>query len=173
MKKKKKLRLKKQGYILIGVIIILIVGTFYGIKLYKEYQYKQTYEYKLTSIGYSIDDAKMLQEKTNNEILDKILNMDYNENIIKIISAKYFLLKNFDTYLEYQKKEDEKEIDDIIALVNTHAMNQWYEQKFETNLKNIETMLVNKFYYLNKDYSPKDLKNISLDYSMVKREIIN
>ena len=51
--KKKKLKLKKSAYKLIGIFIFLIIALIVGLKFYNDYKYKQTYEYKLTNMGYT------------------------------------------------------------------------------------------------------------------------
>ncbi len=163
--KKKKLKLKKGAYILLGSIIIFIIALIFGLKFYKEYKYKQTYEYKITAIGYSLDDAKKIIDKVGDETINYILSNPKNDLIIDFINEKYFIENNLNDYLEFYKKQDDETFTDIVAMVNTHANNKWYEVTFDTDINLNEKMIVNKFYTLNKEYAPTDLKDISLDYS--------
>ena len=67
MKKKKKLRLKKQAYIFLAIIIFLIVGIILGNNYYNDYKYKQTNEYKLTVKGYTLDESKEIINHLNDD----------------------------------------------------------------------------------------------------------
>ncbi len=163
--KKKKLKLKKSAYILLGSIIIFITALVFGLKFYKEYKYKQTYEYKLTTIGYTLEDTKKILDKVGNETINFILNNPKNDLIVDFINEKYFIEDHLNDYLEFYKKQDDESFTDIVAMVNTHANNKWYEVTFDTDISLNEQMIVNKFYALNKEYAPTDLKVISLDYS--------
>ena len=59
-KKKKKIRLKKQAYYLLAILVFGVVGIILGINFYNDFTYKQTDEYKLMSKGYSLDETKIL-----------------------------------------------------------------------------------------------------------------
>jgi len=165
MKKKKKRKLKKQVYYLLAILVALIVAGILGMNFYNDYQYKQTDEYSILDKGYTIEDAKILKDKLSHDEIMTILAKEKNDIIIALIQEKYFLFKNLDTYLEYQKKNDEKEIHDIIAIVNVHANNKWYNKEFKTDTSLNELMNVNKFYALSEQYNPKNLKSISLKYA--------
>ena len=73
MAKRKKIKIKKQGYFIIGIFIILIIGTFYGIKTYKNYLYEQTNEYKISTKGYSLDETKEMLGKIDEDVANKII----------------------------------------------------------------------------------------------------
>ena len=64
---KKKLKLKKKARNSFILFIILLVAIIIGLDKYKEYKYKQTNEYKLTQVGYSLEESKFIIEKLNNE----------------------------------------------------------------------------------------------------------
>ena len=163
--KKKKLKLKKSAYILFGTLLVTILAIIFGIKFYKEYQYKQTNEYKLITIGYSLNDAQTIISKVNEETIAYILTIPKDTLIIDLINEKYFIEANLKDYITYRQKQEDETLSDIIALINTHANNKWYELDLTTDISLNERMIVNKFYTLNKDYAPTDLKDISLDYS--------
>lgn len=163
--KKKKLRLKKQAYYFLAGIVILVVGIILGVNYYNDYLYKQTKEYKLIEKGYTLEQAKIFEEKLNEDGIRIILEKEKNDFLLTLLEEKYFLMKNLDSYLEYQKKEEDTEVKDIIALVNTHANNKWYQIELETDPSLNERMNVNKFYALKRDYIPENLKDISLNYS--------
>ncbi len=163
--KRKKLKLKKQAYYIFAGIVGIFVAIILGVNFYNDLKYKESNEAKLITIGYTLEQAKKIEEKLTKEEVEKILNMEKNDNILSLIEEKYFLMKNLDNYLEYMKKESEKSLTEIIAIVNTHANNKWYSKTFETNIDLKEQMLVNKFYALNENYNPENLKTLSLQYA--------
>ncbi len=171
--KKRKLKLKKQAYYVLAGIMIIAVSIILGMNYYNDYQYKKTTEYKLVEKGYTIKEATKIQEKLKEEEINKILEKEKNDLILKLLEEKYFLMKNLDTYIEYQKKEEEKELKDIVAIVNTHANNKWYQKELETDYNLKEKMNVNKFYALKSDYTPENLIEISLNYSYGKNKLID
>ena len=164
-KKKKKIRLKKQAYYLLAVIVFLIVGVILGINFYNDFKYKQTDEYKLTSKGYSLEDTHILLDKLSENGISSLINQDKNNTIVGLVKEKYFLEKNLNRYLAYIEEEEEENLTDVVAIVNVHADYKWYEEEFETDTSLHEQMLVNKFYALSEDYTPENLVSIPLDYS--------
>lgn len=163
MKKRKKLK-KNVIYIGVAIIILITLIIIFGIKKYKYYQYTKTYEYKLLQKGWNEEQTKELL-KLYNHNLDDILNKDVNENIINLAKEKYFLYKNLDTYLEYFNNNSSTSLTDIVAIVNVHANNDWYELNISTDISLNERLIVNKFYHLNEDYSPEDIVDISNQYA--------
>ena len=67
-----KLKLKKKAKSLLFISIILVlfisIGLYSGIKIHKQKEYEKTYEYKLTTLGYSLENTKEAVER-----LDKLL----------------------------------------------------------------------------------------------------
>ena len=199
MPKKKR---KKRYHLRFGVIKFLVYFTFFLIvgiyaykeadKIHKQYLYEQTYEYKLTEVGYSKKEVSLLQEKLNEERLNKLLEEPYNESYYLILSQKYYLEKNLDKYLEYALyhiddkieievpeniSDDEKDnfiknekYKKFIAIINVHANEGWYNVTYDTNLNDGYLILVNKFYHLPDNYSRDDIKNISLDYAYANQK---
>ena len=90
-KKKKKIRLKKQAYYLLAVIVFLVVGVILGINFYNDFKYKQTNEYKLTSKGYSLEDTNVLLDKLSENSISSLINQDKNDTIVGLVKEKYFL----------------------------------------------------------------------------------
>ena len=164
-KKKKKIRLKKQAYYLLAVIVFLVVGVILGINFYNDFKYKQTNEYKLTSKGYSLEDTNVLLDKLSENSISSLINQDKNDTIVGLVKEKYFLEKNLDRYLAYIEEEEEDNLTDVVAIVNVNADHKWYEEELETDTSLNEQMIVNKFYALSVDYTPENLVSIPLDYS--------
>lgn len=165
-KKKKKIRLKKQAYYLLAVIVFLVVGVILGINFYNDFKYKQTNEYKLTSKGYSLEDTNVLLDKLSENSISSLINQDKNDTLVGLVKEKYFLEKNLDRYLAYiEEEEEEDNLTDVVAIVNVNADHKWYEEELETDTSLNEQMIVNKFYALSEDYTPENLVSIPLDYS--------
>lgn len=176
MKKKKVYRLKKGVKIFLFVFVLFIGLVIFGYEKYKEYRFTQTYEYKLTQLGYTSENVKSFQSKLTNSELDNILTRDYNEFIPEFIKCKYFMYKNLDGYLSQVITQEDDffkyhgtegyDYDNIVALTNVSATNKYYENTNATDLTDDYAMLVNKFYYLPSTYSPDDLVSIGWDYRL-------
>lgn len=168
-RKRRRLRLKSSvKRFLIYFLFFLSVGIYAfkeSLKIVEEFEYRETYEYKIMEKGYSLDEAKILIEHLPDEELDNILNNKYDENIAKIVSQKYFLLKNYKKYLEYKEYHEKTSYEDTIALVNVHANAGWYNETFASQTDNEYLIIVNKFYQLDKNFKRDDIQNISLSYS--------
>jgi len=113
------------------------------------------------------------KEKTQNELKtisidDKLKDLGYLNN-----KASYFRQEYLDRYISYKKKNKTLSNYDIILRVNIGLDQDWY-----TNIKkspNIDTnqVLVNKFYYLDEQYIPKNLVKISTDFSSSDKYLVN
>lgn len=136
-----------------------------SVKIYKEFKYQETYEYKIQEIGYSKKETKKLIEILPEKKLEKILKEEYNEIYYNVVKQKYYLDKNFEKYVEYKTYHEDTSYEDVIAIVNVHANLGWYNKTFEASLDNEYLVLVNKFYYLKKDYERTDIEPISLQYA--------
>ena len=82
-KKKKKYRLRYEfKKFLVYFIFFLGMGIYTikeSIKLYEEFEYQKTYEYKIEQIGYSKEETTKLIEILPEEKLNFILDNEYNE----------------------------------------------------------------------------------------------
>lgn len=169
-KKKKRLRLKSSvKRFLIYFIFFFIMGI-YTIKesfsVIEQIKYQDTYEYKIIQIGYPTKEAKKLVKVLPEKKLKLILEEnEYEEKYYKIVTEKYYIPKNLDKYLEYLEYHDISSYKDLIAIVNVKANLGWYNETIPSNIDDGYMVLVNKFYYLPKDYERIDLQKASLMYS--------
>ena len=163
----KKLKLKKSARNIFIILLLLAVGGFFGIKKYKEYLYHKTNEYKLTQVGYTLKESKLVIDKLNSDNEKYFVENDKNDYIIDLLNEKYFLEKNLYNYLEYKSKNKKTSYSDIVAIVNVHADKDWYDNKVvkPTDLSKGNLILVNKFNYLNNDFAPEDITPLDLSYS--------
>lgn len=163
MAKRRKLKKNIAYGGIIGIVLVIAIICF-GVKKYNDYQYKKTYEYKLLQKGWN---EKQTQDilKLYKDNLEDILKKDIDENIISLAKEKYFLYKNLDTYLEYRENNEDKSLTDVVAIVNVHSNNRWYELDLNTDTSLNERMLVNKFYHLDEKYLPNDIVSVSNKYA--------
>lgn len=165
MAKKKKYRLKIWIKFLLLSILLLTI-SYYAWDRYKIYQYHQTDEYKLLVKGYDSGDVSLILDTLNENQIDFLIEKD--EKLLQVpqlLKAKYFLLKNYDKYLSYYEKDASRTIDDIVAIVNVGANEEWYSNMTLTDISSKNVMLVNKFHKLSDDYEPTDIKKFSSTYA--------
>ena len=170
---KKKLKLKKKFKRRLIILLFIIIVSIVGIKSYKTYKYHQTYEYKLLEKNYTKEETDLLLEKLDKTRIEKLLTTEKNEKLINILNEKYFLIKNLDKYIAYSDKNPEISLTEVIALVNVHRDQNYYENMEVTDTSKGNTMLVNKYNALSKDYEVEDLKTISKTYSYGDNKKLN
>ncbi len=163
---KKKYKVKKGILKLFIVLIILMLVVLAG---YFYYKYINSDKYLLTKKGYSEDQVTTILK--DDKITDMLLERDYNEYIIDIMDSKYYLSKNLDAYLDYKADNNDKDIDDVVAIINVGADKDWYEDTKETDTTKGVLMLVNKFNYLTEDYEIDDLVDMSIQYAFNGKQI--
>ena len=173
---KKRLKLKKKFKIGLIILISGIICCNIGINKYKEYKYHQTYEYKLLNIGYSLEEANLLQDQLDTNTLDLYLSKDKDPSLIKLLQEPYYLAKNFKKYIDYLETHSKSTTSDAVAIINTHRDIDYYEETYETDISKDYQMLINKYYYLKENYEPNDLVKISNSYSWgtdqrIKKEV--
>ena len=170
---KKKLKLKKKFKKRLIIFLFIIIISIVSIKSYKTYKYRQTYEYKLLEKNYTKEETDLLLEKLDKTKIEKLLTTEKNEKLINILNEKYFLIKNLDKYIAYSDKNPEISLTEVIALVNVHRDQDYYENMEVTDTSKGNTMLVNKYNALSKDYEVEDLKTISKTYSYGDNKKLN
>lgn len=167
MKKKRKIK-KEIYYILIAIFLVFIIifGSF------KYYKYINSNEYKLGKVGYDKEEISLILKLDQTKI-DKLLKKDYNKNIVKFIEQDYFIFNNLNLYLDYYKDNKSEKFKNVVSLINTKANKEWYDKKTikKTDIKKGILMLVNKFNYLDKNYKPNDIVEISNYYSYANNSI--
>ena len=147
----------------IRIIVVLITG--FGIAFYiKDQNYKKSDDYKLKQIGYNEEEIVIIKQMNDNQ-KKIIFNNNYNDKMIDLVQKQYFLEKNLDKYLSYSQNNTDKQLDEIIAIINVGADKEWYTDPKQTEISYNNSLLTNKFYQLSEDYEPTDLKDISNVYS--------
>lgn len=163
---------RKFNYFRFFIFLVILFSIIFGINYYiKDKKYKETYEYKLLNVGYSLEEIKILESKLNKKQIDKILSMEYNENITSLLDEKYFIFDYLNDYLEYKKSNKKKNNGDIVKIVNTKTNLDWFDNQYETDVSKNELMIVNRYYGLNKDYEPSDIIDVPSQYAYSGKKI--
>jgi len=163
---------RKFNYFRFISFIVILIGIIVGIVLFiKKSNYKKTNEYKLLELGYSQIQISTIEQELNDSQIDKLLTMDYDENIIGLLTEKYFIFDNLDKYLEYKKEKSNYENSKVVSIINTKANIDWFDYELETDTSKNELMLVNRIYGLSSTYEPKDIVNIPTQYAYTGKQI--
>ena len=156
---KRRLKIKP----IVTLLFIVAFITFSIIFAVRTINYHKTHEYKLLKLGYSKEDvAELLKMKDKTK--DYLVSIEYNKNVIPLMTEKYFLEKNLKKYIKYLK-ENGRDLADTIAVINVGADHEWYTNTKKTDLSKNELMLTNKFYSLDNTYNSDNMVKVSKLYS--------
>lgn len=162
---KRKLNIKRLG-VFFSVILVLLLLIIFGISsLVSESKLRKTDEYKLSEVGYTDNEIKIILKELKGKELDNIINSKYKKNLTKFLKEKYFIYDNLEKYLSYYSDNESVNVREVISIVNTKADTEWYSNIKETDTSKENLMLVNKFYGLKEDYVPSDLVLVSSTYA--------
>ena len=150
---KKKIRIKKKNFTIFIIFIILLV-------------------YSLTEISFLVFKAITTQEKPQQqkEIRTKKKKKQkttINENI------DYYNPNYKERYKKYKEKNKELSNEQIIKNVNMNLDLIPYKDTIKAKNLNTEKILVNKYYYLEEDYIPKNLKEINKQYALSGMKLVD
>ena len=161
-----KLKKSVKKIIIIAVILLFLsLGIYSFIKIKAKMAYEKTYEYKLISLGYDENNAKEMEKIYKNEELEFILKQEKDNIYSNLTKEKYFIYNKFYDYINYYQKNKDKELTNIIEIVNANVDKEYYTNTTATDLTKGNLILVNKYHYLDENYVPEDLTTISLDYA--------
>lgn len=163
---------RKFNYYRFFIVLIILIVIIFGITSFiKDKNYKKTYEYKLTNIGYSIEDVNKIEKELNSNQIDKILTMKYYDNLVDLISEKYFIFDYLEEYINYKNENKKKSNAEIVKMVNTKSYLDWFDNQYETDITKNELMLVNRYYGLSEDYEPDDIVDVPTQYAYSGKKI--
>ena len=190
MKKKRKTKLKIKRLFVLIIFICLIIGLIIFIPKNKET--KQVVS-KLETIGYnkneidklnklSKEELKIIEKnKYNKNIIDIITSKSYkkenlklylkyikdtvNDDIISFINETYYINDFLDRYIAYKEKNTDLKYSEIVKRVNSNLDYIFYDDSKEADTSKGMYTLVNKYYYLDKNYVPDDLVDVEKEYA--------
>ena len=164
--KKKRLKLKKKNFTILILSICLIIFCITKITQTITNFINNTKEKEIKEETTKNKEKEPKKEKTKEEIkLEKL------ENIDKKID--YFKYENIDRYLAYKEKNKTLSMTEVIINVNIGLDNEYYTNTKEAENQNKYYILVNKYNYLTKDYVPKNLENVSLQYARSGMQLVD
>ena len=145
--KKVKFKLKKgPKLVILGIFVLVVVGIV-GSKIKEDIDYKKSNEYLLLQKGYSTDEVSRILGYEEDRI-NLFLNRDYNSTLYELFLEKYFIYNNLDKYLEYKEKNKDMNLSKVVAMVNVHRNEAFYDNSRNADTTLGELMLVNKYYKL-------------------------
>lgn len=162
--KKTKLKVKKQVWIALVIMIFLGIGVYAGLNVYKEMQYKKTNEYKLLEKGYSLEEISLLNEKLNPSMVDSLTTQEKNTFLLDLFNEDFYLNKNLDKYLEYHQEYVGYDTTTVVRTINTHNDYRKYGYEIDTDISKDNLLMVNKYYHLSDTYEPDDLVIVNNKY---------
>ena len=98
MAKRKKYKLKIDGFLYLAVIIVIILLGKKGLNVYKEYKYHKTTEYKLITQGYTKKEIKLLDKYFDEKELIKLTKNKKNTTLLSLMNSKYYLHKSISQF---------------------------------------------------------------------------
>lgn len=150
--KRRKVRIKWKNLL----VLLLFIGIFtFGIAEIAICIKKVISPTKEKNIEVKVEKKKVTPKDNNLEKLNNI-----NEKI------DYFNNDYIDRYVAYKEKNKNLDDEQIIKDVNMNLDLKKYEDIFKAKNLNTEKILVNKYYYLEKDYVPDNLEKISNQYAL-------
>ena len=155
--KKRKIKIKKKNFTLF--IVLIIVATFLGIK----------WVHLLTS---SLETEKE-NKKEKEQVTKKEKNTQKNNKTDINTQLDYYNEEYEKRYQNYQKKNKNLSSEQVIKDVNMNLDIEPYEDTKEAKNQNTEKILVNKHYYLTKNYVPKNLETINNKYALSNMKLVN
>lgn len=118
---------------------------------------------RLLKKGYTNDEISVILEHGEDEDVSEFAKRDKVRYLDEFFTIDFAKIKNYDRYLSYMDSSREDE-ETSVLIVNLGMDKEEYQDP--TEVKNFSyDMLVNKYRMLNKNFIPKDLVSIGLDYA--------
>ena len=162
---KRKVKIKKKNFTIFIFFIMLFSFCLYEIG-FVVYKVITTPKKEVVEKEEKIKKVTTTKKATNYE--KKLQELD---NIDQKIT--YFKKDNIDRYLAYKKSNLKLDTIQVIKDVNMNLDLTPYEDITEAINLNKTNILVNKYYYLDKDYIPNNLEKISTRYALSGMRLVS
>lgn len=96
----------------------------------------------------------------------KDLNLKLSETTLSFINEKYFIIDYLDRYLKYYETHKDLSFSEIITRVNSNLDYKFYEDSNPADISKGMYTLVNKYNYLEYNFIPDNLENVSYNYAI-------
>lgn len=91
--------------------------------------------------------------------------IEVNETTLSLLNEKYFIEEYLDRYIKYYNKNKNLDYSEVIANVNANIDHEFYNDSSKADTSKGMYTLVNKFYYLDENFSPDDIVSTEPKYS--------
>lgn len=153
--RKRKIKVKKKNLAIFIIFVMFLVFSLYeiGFVIYKV----------ITTSEPKVEEKTKKKEskKDISEYEKKLKELDGVDQKIT-----YFRKDNIDRYLKYKKNNPDISNIQVVKNVNMNLDLIPYEDKYKALNIGKNTVLVNKYYYLDKNYEPDNLEPISKVYAL-------
>lgn len=149
MVKRKRRRLKKSVKTIFSLLIVVFILSIVYLSTDKK------------------DPVKVMKTETPRVLKKKKekKNIDEDSFMVSCKKLNYCKEEFEDRYKKYKEEHNNLSIEDIVTYVNLNLDYSFYTNTEKTPILNKETMLVNKYLYLDSDYVPDNLESIPSEYS--------
>jgi len=114
-----------------------------------------------------VKEKQVVAKKINT---NKEIKLNKLDNIDKEID--FFNMEYLDRYVLYKEKHPEMPNKQVIKDVNMNLDKEFYKDPTPAKNLNKETILVNKYYYLEKNYVPNNLETISTRFALSNMKLV-
>ena len=119
----------------------------------------------LLLLGYDSHDINKIYDVLSLDSIKVLENNEYYNGLFKMLWLDYFHEEYLERYLEYANK-NELEYQDVVTYVNAGLDNEYYTNMIKIDKQDDILVLVNKYHYLDSDYVPSDLEEITNKYNI-------
>lgn len=158
--KKKRLKLKKQVWFVIVLIIFGTIGIIAFNKIHAKYELENTTEYKLKEIGYTEEEITTLKKYYDEDNLKKFISQKKDETLLEFMNSEHYIHDNYERYITFME-ENRTDIKTAIEYVNLNLDYDFYEAPVEVDYDLKNEILVNKYYLLDSSFVPEDLIDVT------------
>lgn len=149
------------------LLILAVIGFsfYYGLPyLTDKLENNNEMNEKLKNLGYTMDEIKIIYNKLKKEEIKDILNIEKNDKLIGFIEDDYFKFKNLERYIIYNKKNNFS-AKKIVMYVNIGLDKEFYSDIKKVTNTNNKLVLVNKYNSLPKNFEAQNLITFNNNYS--------
>lgn len=127
----------------------------------------------LKSYDFTDEDIKIISDSVSQKNISYLIDSNVDKNLaMSIINEKYYIDDYLERYLNYYTINHNLSVSDIVAHVNSHVDQGFYQstEKTKTNLG--KYVILNKHYFADKDYKGENLISVDKKYSLYDNELM-
>ena len=169
-KKVKRIKIKWKNIIILLIVIILMI--FFVTKWIKLITTSLKDNKDKTEI--KENNKQNIKNEKNKEINKEQTEEEKKLNKLNNINKKisYFNMNYLDRYIKYKEENNNLDDEQIIKNVNMNLDQTHYEDVYKAEYLNTNKILVNKYNYLENDYVPDNLEEISNKYALDEMKMV-